>query len=218
MPLSGQSKRPDFGLSFTPKRSAVIFEQTELGESTAQFGLNVQAIIGYEISDRWQLQSGIGYQLSQVQIIDYTPTLGCDFDGVSFDLFNSWFENKGEIHYLAISFATRYQLSRKTNFPYLKLGYQFLYKLRERQETSLVECGASSLPLSMSFPFILRDTGGMATFGLGYEWTSGSHSKLFIEPELSYGLIPVYDEIGVIRSRENSIRLVELGLRIGVRL
>lgn len=56
------------------------------------WGVKAQLGVYYDVNARFQINSGINLNLFRITTLDYTPRLGCDFDGLNVDLTNSWFE------------------------------------------------------------------------------------------------------------------------------
>ena len=52
--------------------------------------------------------------------------------------------------------------------------------------------------------------------GLGWEVASNGKSVLTLEPEAAYSTLLVYEEAGIFGTLTNNVRLLDLGLRLGV--
>ena len=215
--LAQQEDRFSYGLYLTPKTSFVFFEDKELGEYTNTIGLNTQFVVHYQWSDKFAVSTGIKYTIDRFSTIDYSARLGCDFDGIGFDPYNSWYTNEFTIQYLGVPLEVRYYFWRKANRLYAKLGYEYFFKVGESRDAFLVECGSNEFPVPREIGDEAKNYGTKINLGLGWEVASNGKSVLTLEPEAAYSTLPVYEEAGIFGTLTNNVRLLDLGLRLGVR-
>lgn len=214
--LAQQEDRFSYGLFLTPKTSFVFFEEDNQGEYSHQIGLNAQLVVNYQLSDRFAIGTGLKYIADRFSTIDYAVTLGCDFNGMGFDIYNSWFSNEFTIQYLGVPLEGRYYFKQQANRLYVKLGYEYFFKVGESRHAFLVECGNNELPLSSNIGDEPKNYGTKINFGVGWEVATNGKSVLTLEPEAAYSTLPVYEEAGFFNNLTNNIRLLDLGLRLGV--
>lgn len=214
--LAQQEDRFSYGLYLTPKTSFVFFEDNDLGEYTNTIGINTQLVVHYQWSDEIAVSTGIKYTIDRFSTLDYSVRLGCDFNGVDYDPYNSWFTNEFEIQYLGVPLEVRYYFLRKVNRLYVKLGYEYFFKVGESRDAFLVECGTNEISVSSNIGDEARNYGTKANLGIGWEIPSSGKSVLILEPEIAYSTINVYNEAGIFSTLTNNVRLLDLGLRLGV--
>lgn len=214
--LAQQEDRFSYGLYLTPKTALVFFEDNDLGEYSQNIGINAQFVVHYQWNYKFAISTGIKYTIDRFSTIDYSPTLGCDFNGNGFDIFSSWFTNEFTIQYLGVPLEARYYFRRKANRLYVKLGYEYFFKTGESNDALLVACGDEQ-QISSSIGDEAKNYGTKINFGIGWEVASNGKSVLTLEPEVAYSTLPVYEEAGIISDRTNNARLLDLGLRLGVR-
>lgn len=211
------SDKFSWGLSFTPKTSIVIFDDKSLGESNRQFGLNIQPSIIYKFNEQLYLESGLTYSLDKLEIIDYTPKLACDFMGeAGFDLYNSWYEDKLDIHYLGLPLQLKYYPSSQSDWFFMRLGIVHLIRISQSGSSVLFECGTNELELDEKIAKKARSSTNKLSLGLGFEIDSGANTKLILEPEIAYQLTAIFDDPGIVGPTLNNLRLIDLGLKVGV--
>ncbi len=211
-----QEDRFSYGLYLTPKTAFVFFEDNDLGEYSQNIGLNAQFIVHYQWNHKFAISTGIKYTIDRFSTIDYSPLLGCDFNGNGFDLYNSWFTNEFTIQYIGVPLEGRYYFKRQGNRLYVKLGYEYFFKTGESRNTFLVECGNNEISVSSEIGDEAKNYGTKINMGLGWEIASSSKSVLTLEPEAAYSTLPVYEQAGIISDLTNNVRLLDLGLRLGV--
>lgn len=216
--LLAQQEDPfSYGLYLTPKTSFVFFEDNDLGEYSNKLGLNIQFAVNYRLSDKFAISTGLKYIIDKFSTIDYSARLGCDFDGISFNPYNSWYSNEFTIQYLGVPLEGRYYFKRQGNRLYVKLGYEYFFKTGESRDAVLVECGTNELPVPSQIGDEAKNYGTKINLGLGWEVGSSGKSILTLEPEAAYSTLPVYEEAGIISDITNNVRLLDLGLRLGFR-
>ncbi len=214
--LAQQEDRFSYGLYLTPKTSFVFFEDNDLGEYSNNIGLNTQLVVNYQWSDKFAVSTGVKYTIDQFSTLDYSARLGCDFNGIDFDPYSSWYSNEFTIQYLGVPLEGRYYFRQKTNRLYVKLGYEYFFKVGESREAFLLECGTNEIPVPSGIGDEAKNYGTKINFGIGWEVASNGKSVLTLEPEAAYSTLPVYEEAGIISDRTNNVRLLDLGLRLGV--
>jgi hypothetical protein len=211
-----QEDRFSYGLYLTPKTSFVFFEDNDLGDYSNTIGINTQLVVNYQLSDKFAVSTGIKYTIDRFSTIDYSPRLGCDFNGNSFDLYSSWFTNEFTIQYLGVPLEGRYYFKRQGNRLYVKLGYEYFFKTGESRDAFLVACGINETPLASNIGDEAKNYSTKINFGIGWEVASNGRSVLTLEPEAAYSTLPVYEEAGIVSDFTNNVRLLDLGLRLGV--
>jgi hypothetical protein len=211
-----QEDRFSYGLYLTPKTSFVFFEDNDLGEYSNNIGLNTQLVVHYQWSDKFAVSTGIKYTIDRFSTIDYSPIFGCDFNGNGFDIYNSWLTNEFTIQYLGVPIEGRYYFRREANRLYVKLGYEYFFKTGESRDAFLLECGTNEISITSNIFDEAKNYGTKINLGIGWEVASNGKSVLTLEPEAAYSTLPVYEEAGIISDRTNNVRLLDVGLRLGV--
>jgi hypothetical protein len=211
-----EEDRFSYGLYLTPKKALVFFEDNDLGEYSQNIGLNTQLVVNYQWSDKFAISTGIKYTIDRFSTIDYSPRLGCDFNGNSFDLYSSWFSNEFSVQYIGVPLEGRYYFKRQGNRLYAKLGYEYFFKIGESRDAFLVACGINETSLSDNIGDEAKNYGTKINLGLGWEIPTSGKAVLLLEPEAAYSTLPVYEEAGIISDLTNNVRLLDLGLRLGV--
>lgn len=206
-----------WGLSFTPKVNMVIFDDKDLGRNDTQFGLNIQTSIIYQLNKKLYLESGLLYSLDRLDIVDYTPRLACDFiEGVGYDLYNSWYEDKLDIHYLGLPLQLKYYPSSQSDRFFMRFGMTHLIKISQSGSSILSECGINELELDENIAKKPLSVTNKLSLGFGFEIDSGANTKLMLEPEIAYQPVEIFDDPGFRDPTLNNLRFIDLGLRIGV--
>ena len=86
----------------------------------------------------------------------------------------------------------------------------------ESRDAFLIACGINEAQLSSGIGDEAKNYGTKINFGIGWEVASNGKSVLTLEPEVAYSTLPVYEEAGIISDLTNNVRLLDLGLRLGV--
>lgn len=214
--IAQQEDRFSYGLYLTPKTAFVFFEDNDLGEYSQNIGLNAQFVVNYQWNDKFAINTGIKYTIDRFSTIDYSAISGCDFNRIDFDPNNSWFAYEFKIQHLGVPLEVRYYFWRKVNRLYVKLGYEYFFKVGESRDAFLVECGTNEISVPSNIGDEAKNYGTKINFGIGWEVASNGKLVLTLEPEAAYSTLPVYEEAGIISDRTNNVRLLDLGLRLGV--
>lgn len=211
-----QEDRFSYGLYLTPKTAQVYFEDHTLGAFDVALGLNAQFTINYRWNEKFAVVTGLKFISDRFSTIDYTARVGCDFNRTGVDWYNSWYDNEFAIQYLGVPLEGRYYFKRQANRLYVKLGYEYFFKIGESRDASLFLCGTSEQSLPNDIGDQAKNYGTKINFGLGWEVVTSGKSVITIEPEAAYSTIYVYEEAGIFVNSTNNIKLLDLGLRLGV--
>jgi|SRR6056297_100788 len=205
---AGQHSKWKIGMSFTPEYSLTT-TQNDLIAAENQFGFTTQAVIGYSVDKRMELISGLVYEFNSIDMIDYTPRLGCDANEGIADLKNSWLEHDGSVHYLGIPLHAKYNFSPEGNTGYVRLGYNQLFRVSESNITTLVECNGLNI---IETEGSLRNMTSRIDVGIGFEITSGANSILLLEAVGGYTVTGVFKDHPIFINPN----ILDIGLRLGV--
>lgn len=216
--VAQQEDRFSYELYLTPKTAVVFFEDNDLGDYTHNFGLNIQFGVNYQWNDKFAVTTGLKYWADNFSTLDYDAATGCDFDSGSYDPYNSWVTNDFSIKYLGVPLEGRYYFRRQANQLYVKLGYEYFFKVGESRDASLVSCRGE---FEQKYPSNIGDQaknyGTKINFGIGWQITTDSKATITLEPEIAYSTLPVYEEEGIVTDLTNNVRLLDVGLRLGLR-
>ena len=216
--LAQQEDRFSYDLYLTPKTSFVFFEDNDLGENSNRLGLNMQFAVKYQWNDKFAVSTGLKYTADNFSALDYSPNTNCDFDSGEVDLYNSWTTNEFVIKYLGVPLEARYYFKRQANRLYVKLGYEYFFKIGESRDVSLVSCrGMFESQLPDNIGNQSQNYGTKVNLGIGWEVAKQGKTLLTLEPEVAYSTLPVYEEMGILFDITNNVRLLDLGLRLGLR-
>ncbi len=210
-------KNINYSLHINPKLSTFIYERGELSESQNTINYSFGGSFGLDLTESFELSSGINISLLSIDQIDYSPLFGCDFDGVGgADTKNSFFRDNYKIFYIGIPVDVKYKLGAKKQL-YIKLGGEVLFKQREKLESYLTTCGDEER-LVTNNPFAdIGNTLFKINTGLGYEFLI-KNQTFFIEPNIEYSLNSVYREVGILSSITNDVNTLEYGIKIGFKI
>lgn len=216
--LSAQKEsRSSFGIYLTPKVTTPIFADPNLGQGAAELGINLAISYNYQVTQHILLGMGLKFSNEQANYRDNTFWAACDrrSDGtVDFD--RSYLTTKNDLTYLGIPVEVRLLVDELYPIHYLRLSYELSYLTGESNDTKLT----SNCPVdfSLNFPFQYdnspRPGGSKASFGIGFALDRGA--RFIIEPEIAYGLINLHYRRNFDSRPDKAIRLLDIGLRLGV--
>lgn len=214
-----QEKAIHIGISSFNYLSNPILESEELTSSEKSISFNLRLDAYFDLNSKMQINSGIVFQQSKITQLDYTPTLGCDFNGnpSDIDIQNSWVEDRGKIFYLGIPIEVKRKFTEKKNHIYGIVGITPLLKINSNVKTTLYECMMSTVELESSIWHNPNTFLIFTDIGFGYELEIFKKRKLFIEPRLSYSATKVFEEAGISTDLTVNTRLFNLGLRAGLK-
>ena len=87
----------------------------------------------------------------------------------------------------------------------------------ESSTSTILECGTIESSLEGSpLKKVPNGQSSKLSFGLGIEIDSGAQSTLILEPTVAYTLRPVFESFELPSDANNELRLLDIGLRVGV--
>ena len=217
--LSAQAERAlHYGTHFNIKQSKQIFDDPEMGTGEKLFGFSLGLDLFYDIHERIQLVTGMNYNFTQVNQIDYSLNFACDFNGIEVDHFNTWSADEFKIHSLGIPLGVRFKLIGQENHLYLKTGLEAIFKIGTSSKSVIWECGTNPIEIENSSVTQLQNSLLKVQGGLGFEIRVSKKMKIYFEPQIEYSTGKVFRKAGTVSSLNNNSHLLELGFLVGTRM
>jgi len=113
--VQAQESSWSYGGHITPQYTIPIYEDSELSEEDNRINFKVGFDVFYDLSNVFQVKTGLGYHNFATDQRDYTLTFGSDFLSDPVDQRGSWIAEKSTIAYLGIPIAIRRKLTGQTN-------------------------------------------------------------------------------------------------------
>lgn len=205
-----------FGVSISPKVTKQIFDNSETGTGNTIFGIGFSLDYYYKLSEKVGLRTGVTYNFSQIDQIDYSFAFACDInvnDITGFDLSNSWIEDQYKIHYIGIPLEAILKLIGEQNHLYTRFGIEGQLKIASSSNTFLVECRPNRREIDSNPVLELRKMIFQINLGIGFQLKLSTDKDLYIEPQISYTLNEIFKEVLI----ANNSKRINLGIMMGVK-
>ncbi len=123
-----------------------IFASDVVGDKNfdlkSKIGIMPNPTVYLRIGSKTSLSTGFGIQFLNYEAKDYTPSFGCDFDGMGgINRHNSWSESKRRVQFLVVPLEFHHYFSNNPNRYYIAPGIQVLFDVLKENTAQLYECG-----------------------------------------------------------------------------
>ncbi len=209
--LSYGQQQFHFGVEVMPKYTLINFHKKPiLGDP--QLGYSIGGNIYYAINERHQIYTGIHVNQINLDFINYSMLLNCDFNSShGNDYLNSYMRHTQELYYVTIPLRNKFKLNEQDNHLYIQSGFDFLYLSSSKIESYITECGQHEQALSQAqispISFIL-----LPNVGVGYEFKVYKNIKSFIEFKGEVALTDLFHEFNTI-----NIPYYNFGISTGIK-
>lgn len=194
-------------MSIMPEYS-IPTSSDDLSEAQNNFGLTLQAGVSYALHPKFEILSGLTYELNQVNMIEHSLSIICDFDseGIYRGL-----KTVAKFHYLGLPLHAKFNFSKEGKGVFAKLGYNQFFKVGGSNTTTwLEECNNQNILIIVEKE--PRNLSGEIEIGLGIEIKSAGHTALTLEAVGGYAINGAFKEHRIYKN----IRVWDVGMRIGV--
>jgi hypothetical protein len=206
-----------YGVHVTPKIVNQLFVDDNLIDAMKSYELSMGVDAFYDLSARVQLRSGVNYTAISLREFDYSIAFPGDHDGNGrFDPYKSWYEDKRKGHYIGLPVEVRMKLAGDVNHLYGKVGIETMFRIASSSKSVLVEGGTNEVEIPES---LLNDFSAVlfkVNIGIGYEFSIGEGTKMYVEPLLEYGVNKTFVEAEFASAFNNNSHLLNFGLMLGV--
>ena len=214
--IFSQDKSIQFGLSFNPKITNQFFGDSfyENGGSQDRFAYSLIGNLYFNLSDKFQLISGISYSQYQINLVDYSFIFLCDIDPtLGADVQNSYLEYNYHTNYIGIPIELQWKISNDKNSLFLQFGLEGLFKMKVKNDIVLYECGKKSGTPSLFWPmyYPVNNFLLLSKFGIGYEFNIKQNISLFFMPNVEYTLMNYFE------AAMDDSKFLNIGLNMGIK-
>lgn len=189
-------KKLHFGLSLTPQLSVPVFDGEYLQRYEPRFGVAFGGDVNVDLGSKFQLRTGLEYQLARITYRDYSPMFPGDVENGEADVYKSYFDFRYVNSFMGVPIDLKYKLAKpqSINHVFVSAGLAFRYLISSSGEIQLVESGTPTISYDPeTFLFSGHDIWFYFTGGLGYEFKLG-RGKCSIQPRYEFSPIKLLEE------------------------
>lgn len=191
-----EDKKIHVGLSLTPQLSVPVFDDAYLQRYEPRFGVAFGGDVNADLSSKFQLRTGLEYQLARITYRDYSPMFPGDVENGEVDVYKSYFDFRYVNSFVGVPIDLKYKLAKpeSTNHVFVSAGIAIRYLISSSGEIQLVESGTPTIAYDPeTFLFSGQDVWFYFAGGIGYEFKLG-RGKCSIQPRYEFSPAKLLEE------------------------